>query len=93
MALMSIAQEGQLVGESSGTFRHWHRRGCGSTLDVCGSSHKEPGVLPGMLTYCDLCKIVRKPIEIIDEASGKPKVEVVSIVFCGAGEKMVAVSQ
>lgn len=89
---MSV-EDGQIVGRSSGSFRNYQRRGCGSTPDVCGFSHQEKGVLGGMLTYCDLHKAQQKPIQIVEEDSGELKTEVVPEVYCGAGKERIAVSQ
>jgi hypothetical protein len=82
--MAETVKEGQVIGRSSGSFRHWLRTGCGSTPETCGHSHQEDGILPGRLTYCDLVAKVANKIEIVDEASGKKGKEVVTEIYCGA---------
>jgi hypothetical protein len=84
-----VVKDGQLVRRSSGSLRNWQRRACGSTPGACGFSQRAFGII----TYCNLHEEVKIPVETVDEKTGELKKEVVSDVYCGAGEGVVTIAK
>lgn len=81
---------GQIVVSPIALIRKYQRRGCGSSPDKCGFSHRSLLILSGRLARCVLSDESLQPATCVtNEHTGSKSKEYVKTIYCASDELVV----